>query len=82
MDYDRPYMIGEYIVKNLSTIRKTAKAFNISKSTVHSDIVKRLKFTNKNLYDKVHKILLYNFSQKHIRGGEATRKRYLELNKK
>jgi putative DeoR family transcriptional regulator, stage III sporulation protein D len=82
MDYDRPYMIGEYIVKNSTTIRKTAKAFNLSKSTIHSDIVKKLKFTNRVLYEKVHKILLYNFSQKHIRGGEATRKKYLEINKK
>lgn len=65
-----------YIIDNNSTIRKCAKIFNISKSTVHNDISKKLKVTNKFLYYQVYKILDKNLKERHIRGGVATKIKY------
>lgn len=65
-----------YIIDNNTTIRECAKYFGISKSTVHNDISKKLKYTNKFLYVQVYKVLNKNLSQRHIRGGEATRIKY------
>lgn len=65
-----------YIIDNNSTIRQCAKFFNISKSTVHNDISKKLKITNKFLYYQVYKILDKNFKERHIRGGVATKLKY------
>lgn len=72
----RAEKFARYIVDNNSTIRKTAKFFQISKSTVHNDLSKKLKYEDYNLYLEVKKILFKNFSEKHIRGGESTRKKY------
>lgn len=60
-----------YIINNDATIRSCATYFSISKSTVHNDISKKLKQTNKFLYAQVYKILNKNFLEKHIRGGQA-----------
>lgn len=68
-----------YIIENNSTIRECAKVFNISKSTVHNDLSKKLKITNKFLYYQVYKVLNYNLSVRHIRGGEATKLMYKKL---
>lgn len=65
-----------YIIDNNSTIRKCAKFFNISKSTVHNDISKKLKITNKFLYYQVYKVLDKNFKERHVRGGVATKLKY------
>lgn len=68
--------LGNYIVKNITTVRATAKKFGISKSTVHKDVKIRLKKIDLNLYEKVNKILEKNKQERHIRGGIATRKKY------
>ena len=71
-------MIGLYIESTKETIRETATVFGISKSSVHLDVSKRLKKIDFSLYENVKKILENNFNQKHIRGGESTRKKYLK----
>ncbi len=70
--------IGDYIVKTGSTVRDAAKNFGISKSTVHKDVTSTLKTKNAALYESVREILDKNKEERHIRGGEATRKKYLE----
>jgi len=75
---ERVVLVGLYINSSNDTIRETAKVFGMSKSTVHVDVSKRLKKVNPKLYEKVKKVLNKNFEEKHIRGGEATRKKYLE----
>ncbi len=72
--------LGEYIVKNSTTVRIAAKKFGVSKSTVHKDICVRLKNLNPTLYFNVRKVLDLNKKERHIRGGNATRNKY--LNKK
>ena len=61
------------------TIREIAKVFNVSKSTVHIDLNRRLKHINSNIYNDVKKILNYHLEVRHIRGGESTRKKYENL---
>lgn len=73
--------IALYIVENDATVRKAAKKFGISKSTVHKDVSDRLKKVNLDLYKKVKKVLDHNKSERHIRGGLATKLKYEELNK-
>lgn len=73
---DRTLREAEYIAENRSTVRETAKAMGISKSTLHADITKRLKHIDSSLYDEVAGILRYNFSVRHIRGGVATQHKY------
>lgn len=65
-----------YITTKQSTIRETAKAFNISKSTVHKHLSKDLKDIDYELFLNVKKLLDKNFQEKHIRGGLATKKKY------
>ena len=72
----RAEQFAQYIIDNNSTIRKTAKYFDISKSTVHNDVSKKLKNENYRLYVKVKKILVKNFQEKHIRGGLSTQLKY------
>lgn len=67
-----------YIIDNNSTIRQTAKWFGYSKSTVHNDVSNRLKKIDYSLYKRVNKILKINFEEKHIRGGESTKNKYLK----
>ena len=67
---------AEYIAKTGATVRETAKVFHFSKSTVHKDVSERLKFIDKDLYKKVKKVLEKNLSERHIRGGLATRNKY------
>lgn len=75
---DRTIALAKYIISTKATIRKTAKIFGLSKSTVHYSVAKRLKNLSLELYLEVHSILSENFAYKHIRGGEATRKKFLE----
>lgn len=77
---ERAVELGEYIVENKATVRATAKKFGISKSTVHTDVSERLKKVSPSLYFEVRKVLDNNKAQRHIRGGLATREKY--LNKK
>jgi putative DeoR family transcriptional regulator (stage III sporulation protein D) len=72
----RAVELGEYIIQSKATVRKTAKKFGISKSTVHKDVSERLKKVNPQLYRKVKSVLEINKAQRHIRGGMATRRKY------
>ncbi|MBQ8844581.1 MAG: sporulation transcriptional regulator SpoIIID [Clostridia bacterium] len=69
--------ISEYIKKTRCTIREAAKIFNVSKSTVHCDVSTRLKKYNLSLYNEVQNILQQNFLEKHIRGGQSTKLKYM-----
>ena len=73
---ERPVELGEYIIENKATVRKAAKKFGVSKSTVHKDVSERLKRVNPRLYREVKDILEINKAQRHIRGGLATRMKY------
>ena len=75
---DRVIDEANYIVTTNKTIREVAYVFGVSKSTVHNDIRKRLFVVDKNLYDKVSSILKYHIDIKHIRGGDATKRKFLE----
>ncbi len=70
---------AEYIASSGNTLRKTAEIMGISKSTVHKDMSKRLRYIDKNLYEDVRKVTEKNKSLRHIRGGEATRDKYLRM---
>ncbi len=78
----RAIELGEYIVGTKSTVRSAADRFGISKSTVHYDVSKRLKRIDYELYKEVKEILEVNFGERHLRGGESTRKKYARLNEK
>ena len=73
---DRAEVLAEYIIDTGATVRATAKVFRISKSTVHKDVTERLFNTNRELYYKLDTVLQKNKSERHIRGGLATRKKY------
>lgn len=74
---ERAAMLGEYIIESKATVRTAARKFGISKSTVHKDVSQRLKSINPTLYKEVREILETNKSERHIRGGIATREKYL-----
>ncbi len=78
-DCERPVILGEYIITHKATVRQTASKFGISKSTVHKDVSERLKKVRPSLYNEVKLILDINKQERHIRGGEATRQKYLQL---
>ena len=73
---ERAVMLAEYIIENNATVRCAAKAFGISKSTVHKDVTQRLQQISPALYRDCRKVLQNNKSQRHIRGGLATREKY------
>lgn len=77
---ERTVALANYIIENNATVRKTAKMFHISKSTVHKDITDRLKEINPQLAKDVSKVLESNKAERHIRGGLATKEKYLKLN--
>ena len=74
----RAIELAEYIVKNKTTVRAAAKKFGVSKSTVHMDVSERLKKLNPTLYKDVRKILDKNKAERHIRGGMATKQKFLK----
>ena len=74
---DREELIGEYIIKHGATVRGAASYFGISKSTVHKDVSVRLRDTNYELYRSVKAVLDKNKAERHIRGGEATKRKYM-----
>lgn len=67
---------AEYIIETKSTVRAAALHFNISKSTVHKDVTERLKEIDKQLFNDVREVLNTNLSERHIRGGLATKNKY------
>ena len=74
---ERAIDIANYIIENNSTVRQAAKRFGISKSTAHKDCVERLKTINPALAKEVRKVLDVNKLERHIRGGMATKEKYL-----
>ena len=79
---DRAAMLGEYIVQNKSTVRRAAKQFGVSKSTVHKDVAERLRHVDMGLYKEVRDVLAVNKAQRHIRGGMATKRKYEHKSRK
>lgn len=79
---ERAIELGEYIIESKATVRNAAKKFGVSKSTVHKDVSQRLKSVNPTLYEEVKVVLEINKSQRHIRGGLATKNKYLFIAKK
>ena len=75
---DRAEVLGEYLVETGATVRAAALHFGISKSTVHKDLSYKLRYINARLYAEVKEILEINKAERHIRGGEATKKKYIE----
>ena len=67
---------ANYITTKNATVRDTAKKFGISKSTVHKDVTEKLSKIDKKLYKKVRAVLDVNLSERHLRGGEATKIKY------
>ena len=76
--YLKTVKYANYIIDNNATIRATAKNFGVAKSTVHYHLSKLLKSCDKEMYFQVKQILQSNFNEKHIRGGMATRQKYLQ----
>jgi len=70
--------ICAYILETKATVRQAASAFQVSKSTVHKDMTERLSSLDKSLARRVRAILEHNKAERHLRGGEATRKKYKE----
>ena len=68
--------ISQYIIDNKCTVRQAAAAFGVSKSTVHKDCSERVFELDRELYKKVKQLLEYNFDERHIRGGIATKQKY------
>ena len=73
---ERACELAAYIIEKRTTVREAAKKFGVSKSTVHKDIQERLPLYNRTLYLQVKEILEENKSQRHIRGGIATQRKY------
>lgn len=76
---ERAVILGEYIIEHQSTVRDTAAVFGISKSTVHKDLTAVLPRLNAGLYKEVRAVLDVNKEERHLRGGEATRRKYRAL---
>ena len=74
---DRAELIAAYVIETGATVRAAAYHFCISKSTVHKDLAYKLRYTNPALYESVRLILDQNKMERHIRGGEATKQKYM-----
>jgi putative DeoR family transcriptional regulator (stage III sporulation protein D) len=74
---ERAIELANYIIEQKSTVRAAAKKFGISKSTVHKDVTERLARINPDLANHVRIVLEENKAERHIRGGEATRAKYM-----
>lgn len=78
----RAAKIAEYVVATGATVRASAKHFGISKSTVHKDLTERLKHTDNELYANVCAVLARNRAERHLRGGAATKRKYVDAREK
>lgn len=76
---ERAMEIARYIIENNATVRQAAKAFGVSKSTVHKDVVERMEYINPLLAAQARVVLEQNKAERHIRGGMATKEKYLHL---
>ena len=73
----RAEQLADYVINTGATVRAAAKHFGISKSTVHKDLTEKLKKYNPALYNTVKTVLEKNKSERHLRGGEATKRKYM-----
>ncbi|MBR5527867.1 MAG: sporulation transcriptional regulator SpoIIID [Clostridia bacterium] len=78
----RTLILADYIIQNGATVRCAAKEFSISKSTVHKDVTSRLKELSPSKFELVARVLEQNKAERHLRGGEATKEKYLSQNNK
>ena len=76
---ERAISIANYIIDHNATVRQTAKTFGVSKSTVHKDVTDRLVQINPALARQARFVLDINKSERHIRGGLATKEKYLHM---
>ncbi len=76
---ERCIVLATYLVENKATVRAVAGKFGISKSTVHKDVTQTLRSVNPALYQQVKDILEVNKQERHLRGGEATKKKYYKM---
>lgn len=74
---ERAKKCAEYIIATGCTVRACSAHFSISKSTVHKDVSERLKYIDEDLYEQTREVLNLNLSERHIRGGLATKEKYL-----
>ncbi len=74
---ERAVQLARYMVENNATVRQTATVFGVSKSTVHKDLTERLPSINRQLAEQARQVLDVNKAERHIRGGMATRDKYL-----
>ena len=73
---ERAIVVAKYILEKKTTVRQTAKTFRVSKSTIHTDVTERLEEINPSLAKEVKMVLEKNKSERHIRGGMATKQKY------
>lgn len=73
---ERCVLLANYLIEHQTTVRGVASHFDISKSTVHKDITQSLKRVNYTLYQEAKAVLERNKQERHLRGGEATKKKY------
>ena len=73
---ERAIVVEKYILEKNTTVRQTAKTFGVSKSTIHKDVTERLEEINPTLEEEVKMVLEKNKSERHIRGGMATKQKY------
>jgi putative DeoR family transcriptional regulator (stage III sporulation protein D) len=76
---ERILEVAAYIIDTKATVRQAAKIFGVSKSTVHKDMTERLPEINPEKAKLVKDVMEYNKAERHIRGGKATKKKYLNL---
>jgi len=76
---ERILEIADYIIATKATVRQAAKVFGVSKSTVHKDMAERLLEINPEKAKLVKEVLEFNKAERHIRGGRATRRKYLNM---
>ncbi|NLM68945.1 MAG: sporulation transcriptional regulator SpoIIID [Firmicutes bacterium] len=79
-DYIRKRVVDVslYIIKTNATVRQAASVFGVSKSTIHKDVTERLPRINEELAAQVKQVLEHNKAERHIRGGEATKRKYIK----
>lgn len=75
---DRVLELSRYIIESGATVRQTAERFGVSKSTVHKDVTERLPQVSETIADRVRRVLDNNKAERHLRGGEATKRKYQE----
>lgn len=76
----RAIKLADYILKTKATVRDVSKVYGVSKSTVHKDVTERLKQIDLEKYHEIKEILDFNLSERHIRGGSATKEKYSKKN--